>query len=143
MLTAIGGAPQLAAEVRFDLGAGLAIAVRPMAIWYLPVAPREEHGGGVGAALGLHWYQRRGLSGPFLAIQAGDVEAFVGGGRGRMVGGSAIFGYTISYESGGMISMGLGLGYWHRMGVLDTGVQWPEILSLRLGAGWGFGGETP
>lgn len=135
--------PLLAVEVRIDLGAGLALAIRPIGVWYVKGGVSDAHGGGVGGALALHWYLQRALAGPFLALQGGDIEAFVGGERGRTVGGSAIFGYAWSLRSKGrssgpLFSVGLGLGYWHRMGVVDTGPVWPEILSLRFGAGWGW-----
>lgn len=142
-LNASAGAPQLSVEVRIDLGAGWAIGVRPIGVWYLPGARRDVHGGGVGAAIALQWYFERPLAGGFVGLQAGDVEAFIGGERGRLFGATAIFGYAISWDNGAMLSVGLGLGYWHRAGVLDSGVQWPEILSLRLGAGWGIGEAPP
>lgn len=137
-LNATSGSPQLALEVRKDLGHGLAIAVRPIGVWYLPNDNHAEHGGGIGVALGIQWYTRRALSGPFVAIQGGDIEAFIAGERGRMFGASAIFGWSINWEGGAVMSVGVGLGYWHREGVLDSGVQWPEILSIRLGTGWGW-----
>ena len=139
LLTAASGRTRFELEVRVNLAHGLALAVRPIGLWLVPRSPEEGHGGGIGGALALQWFTRRALAGPFVALQGGDVEAFAGGQRGRMFGVSAIFGYVISWENGAMLSLGVGLGYWHRAGVLDTGIQVPEILSLRLGTGWGFG----
>jgi hypothetical protein len=72
-------------------------------------------------------------------VYGGDVEAFLSSGHGRIYGATATFGYAIGYENGGILSFSFGVGYWHREGTLDTGVQWPEILSLRIGTGYGWG----
>lgn len=140
LLNASAGAPQLALEVRIDLADNLALGIRPMLIWYLPSKKDAPHGGGFGGAISVQYYLDRPLSGPYVALQVGEVEAFIGDKRGRMFGGSAIFGWAINWDNGAVMTFGVGLGYWHRFGVLDTGIQWPEILSLRIGAGWGFGG---
>jgi len=139
LMHATSGSPQLAVEVRVDVGHGVALGVRPIGVWYLPSRDHKVHGGGIGGALTLHWYTRRALSGPYLGLVAGDVEAFLDGERGRIVGASTIFGYALSYDSGALIHVGVGLGYWHKMGVVDNGIQWPELLSFRVATGWGFG----
>lgn len=137
-LSASAWQPIFAVELRVDLGAGLALGVRPMGVWYAKGSVADAHGGGVGGAVALLWFLQRALAGPYVGLQAGDVEAFVGGGRGRTVGGSALFGYARSWRSGALLDVALGLGYWHRMGVVDVGQTWPEVLSLRFGLGWGW-----
>lgn len=131
--------PIFAVEARVHVGAGFALAIRPMGVWYAAGTTRADgHGGGVGGALAVLWYLERPLAGPYVGLQGGDVEAFVGDERGRTFGGSALFGYARSWPSGALLDVALGVGYWHRMGVVDTGQTWPEILSLRFGLGWGW-----
>lgn len=137
-LSASAWQPIFAVEVRVHVGAGVALAARPMGVWYAAGTVGEGHGGGVGGALALLWYLDRALAGPYVGVQGGDVEAFVDGERGRTFGGSALFGYARTWRSGALVDVALGLGYWHRTGVLDTGQTWPEVLSLRVGLGWGW-----
>ncbi len=128
-------APQLSAEVWVDCANGFAVNIQPRAIWYPPTKERATHGAGIGGAIGFHWFPYRSLSGPFYGIYAGNVEAFLSTGRGRIFGGTATFGYAIGFDNGGILSVSLDLGYWHRTGSLDTGTQWPEILTFRIGTG--------
>jgi hypothetical protein len=138
LLTSLAGAPRFEVELRADLGGGIALGVRPMVSWYLPAVEGEAHGGGLGGSLVLAWYLERSLAGPFVAVQGGDLEAWLPDGRGRMAGGSVIFGYGASLQDGVLVNVGLGFGYWPRSGALDVGVQMPEVLSLRLEMGWGW-----
>ncbi len=139
LIHAGAGAPRLAIEVRIALSERLALAVRPIGVWFVPTADREAHGGGGGAAIGVQWFLERPLAGPYVSVQAGDVEVSIDGEGGRFVGGDAVFGYALSWEGGAQLSLGVGFGYWHRMGVVDRGLNFPDVLSLRVGIGWGFG----
>ena len=135
-------APQVSFEIWFDLHSGFALSLQPRGIWYPPSGGRKTHDFGVGAALGIYWFAHRSLTGPFYGIYGGDVEAYLSTGPGRIFGATATFGYAIGYQSGGILSFSFGIGYWHRQGSLDTGVQWPEILALRIGTGYGWGTGT-
>ena len=128
-------APQLSAEVWVDCANGFAVNIQPRAIWYPPTKKRATHGAGIGGAIGFHWFPHRSLSGPFYGIYAGNVEAFLSTGRGRIFGATATFGYAIGFDNGGILSFSLDLGYWHRTGSLNTGTQWPDILTFRIGTG--------
>jgi len=143
LMTSAGGAPRLEVGLRFSLSPHIALTLRPMAVWYLPTDRRPGHGAGAGGSLVVSWYLSRPLAGPYVALQGGDMEAFRPDGRGRMAGASAIFGYAISYDNGALLDVGVGLGYWPRSGVLDSGIQLPEILSFRVATGFGFGTPSP
>ena len=132
-------APQISFELWFDLEYGLALNLQPRAIWYPPAGDRKTHDWAAGGAIGVYWFTSRSLTGPFYGIYGGDVEAPLSTGHGRIFGATATFGYAIGFADGGILSFSFGLGYWHRQGSLNTGVQWPEILSLRIGTGYGWG----
>ena len=137
LLTGAFYQPTLTVELRVALGARLALTVSPIGVWYAAGGVASSHGGGTGGRLGLQYYFSRSLSGPFMGLQGGDLEAFVGGRRGRSVGGSFTFGYVLTRKDDFDLSLGLGLGYWHRMGILKQGPAGvPEVLSLQLGIGW-------
>lgn len=140
LASAAGGRALFGAEVRLGLTPRLAITLKPIAAWLF--GGHSGDGFGAGGAVGLHWYTRRLLSGPFVGVQAGDIEAFRDGRRGRSAGGGVVFGYSVSYADGGIVCVGVGFGYWHRMGVVAGGPNLPEILSLRLDTGWGWGGRS-
>ena len=139
IVSSIAEKPMLAVEVRKNLGEGWAIGVQPAVVYYAPGSTLSDaHGGGLGLVLSGHWYEKRALAGGFVTLQVGDIEAFVGDEFGRTVGAAAIFGYALSWDDGAEVSIGLGFGYWHRMGVVGGGFTLPEILSWRLGVGWGW-----
>ena len=133
------GAPQLSLECWFDISHGFAVNLQPRIIWYPPTDERRTHDWGVGGAVGFYWFSERSLSGPYYGLFAGDVEGFLSTGHGRIYGATATFGYVFGLGDGAVISVGFDIGYWHRSGVLNTGVQWPDIMSFRLGAGYAGG----
>ena len=129
--------PALAIELRVAVGARFVVTVTPLGVWYAAGGVTDVHGGGVGGRIGVQYYTSRSLAGPFFGLQGGDVEAFIGGRRGRSVGGSFTAGYVLTRRDEFDLSVAVGFGYWHRMGVLDTGSAGiPEIMSLQLGIGW-------
>jgi hypothetical protein len=132
--------PMLGAEVRIALPDQWALAVYPVVVWYIEGEEFPAHGFGLGAMVSGMYFFERPLSGGFASIQVGDIEAYVAGESGRTVGAALVCGYAVSYDEGAMISVGLGIGYWYRMGVVGGGMSLPELLSLRLGFGWGESG---
>ncbi len=131
--------PLLGVDTRFALSDHVVIHVRPMDARYVKGGlDHNHHGWGVGGLAGFQYYLNRRMAGPFVGLQGGDVEAFVGGRRGHNFGGTALFGYTLTQNGGFVMSVGIGFGYWHRTGVLDSGgVALPEFMTLHLGLGWG------
>ena len=137
LMTAAFYRPALSVQLRTDLGAKVALTLRVTGIWYAAGGLVDDHAGGFGLALGVQYYTSKPLSGPFFGLEGGDVEIFAGHHHGRSYGGSFTFGYGLAFQDGWYLSFGLGLGYWHREGIIDKGPTFPEIMSLRLGVGWG------
>ncbi len=141
--SSISKKPMLGVEVRLAASEGWAVGIEPIIVWYVGGDAFPTDGVGVGLVVSAQYYFDRSLAGGFVALQAGDIEAFIGGEYGRTVGGAAIFGYALSWDDGAQVSLGLGFGYWHRMGVVGGGMTIPELLALRLGVGWGWSTDPP
>ena len=132
----VSATPAFGVEVRVALPERWALSVAPAVLWAVEGDRFPEHGVGAGLILGAHYYLDRDLAGGYIGVEVGDIEVFVGGDGGRTVGGAAVFGYALTWESGLIINLGLAFGYWHRMGLLESGPVLPEILAVRLGVGW-------
>lgn len=138
LMTSLSGAPMLSLEARIALGR-FALTVRPIVAWVLPGTYGPEHGAGVGAAVGVQWYTRRALAGPYVALDGGDIEVFASAGHGRTAGGTLVFGYALSWDDGAVLCLGVGFGYWHKMGAIASGAPGlPELLALHVDTGWGW-----
>lgn len=134
--TAVYYQPLFEIEARAAISDAFALTARGMAVWYVQGGIADDgHGWGAGGTLGFQYYLVRRLSGPFVGLHGGDIESFVDGERGRTFGGAVLFGYVLN-DDWATLSLGLGIGYWHRTGVVDVGTSLPEILSLNVGVGW-------